>query len=110
MKKAIVASLGLALLSAAPLSAQTGQMSKEELIQWAADRGACGAKSVVDAAYLSDGRVQVTCGAAGRGAAAGGAALAGGLAGGGGALAGLLGVVVVAAAAGSGGSTSTTNP
>lgn len=115
MKKAIVASLGFALLCAVPVSAQTAErMSKAELIKWASDRDTCGAKSVVDAMYLSDGRVQVTCGSASRAkktgaGAASGAALAGGLAGGGGALAGVLGLVVVAAAAGGGGSTNSTN-
>lgn len=110
MKKSFVAPLGLALLCAAPLSAQNAQqMSQEQLIQWATDRGTCGENSVVDAKYLDDGRVQVTCGHTGAGAAAGGAALAGGLAGTGGALAAVVGVVVVAAAAGAGGSSNTTN-
>lgn len=117
MKKAIVASIGLAMLCAAPLSAQTAEkMTKNELIKWATDRGTCGTQRVLGAKYLTDGRIQVTCAAAGRsrraaagGAGAGAAAAAGGLAGGGGALAAVLGAVVVAAAAGGGGSTNTTN-
>lgn len=109
MKKSFIAPLGLALLCAAPLSAQ--QMSQDELIQWATDRGTCGENAVVGAKYLDDGRVQVTCGRAGtRSAAAGGGALAGGLAaGGGGTLAAVVGVVVVAAAAGAANSSSGTN-
>lgn len=134
MKKILVASLGLAALYASPVAAQSAGgaaagssrqmlpgMSHEQLMQWAANGSYCGSMSVVDAQYLPDGRVQVTCpkGFKKTGNTTGAypttsGALTGGLAGSGGALAGVIGVVVVAAAAGSGGgsatgSTTTTN-
>ncbi|MFC2970387.1 hypothetical protein [Acidimangrovimonas pyrenivorans] len=112
MKKIVVASLGLALLCASPLAAQTAKrMTHDQLMQWAKAGGYCGSMAVVDAQYLADGRVQVTCPTgykAGSGTAAG-TGLTGGLGASGGAIAGVIGVVVVAAAAGSGsGSSSTT--
>jgi hypothetical protein len=106
MKKIIVASLGLALLSALPVSA-AGQMTTEELIKWATDHGTCGTKSVLDAKYLADGRVQVTCGIPASGGTGG--ALTGGLGGSGATVAAVLGVVIVAVAAGGSSSTNTTN-
>ncbi|WP_283180222.1 hypothetical protein [Gemmobacter sp. 24YEA27] len=89
---------------ALPAFAQA-QLTKEQLLQLALDRGVCNGDLVpIEAAYGSDNRVFVTCGSA-----TGFTPLAGGLGGLGAAGAAGLGLVLIASGGGTDGTTSTTS-
>lgn len=92
----------LALATALPFAAHAqDRLTPEQLVQRAVERGVCGERTVVSAAYVSDtgNRVRVVC----ADAIAGNGGL-GGL-GGGAAAAAVVVVALAAAAAGGGGST-----
>lgn len=97
MNKVILAALTLSVsMPFAAVAAE--QMTKEELIQYATDKKACGdTLAVLDAYYKDNGAIGVKCGEA-----TGFVPLLGGLAGAGGAAA-AAGIALTAAAIGGGG-------
>lgn len=101
-RKIFAAALVVGLTSVLPLSAQ--ELSKEELIAYAAQQGVCvGGEVPVDAYYETATAVRVVCGAAtGFLPAAGGLGVAGGAA------AALGGIALMAGGGGDGASSTTT--
>lgn len=97
MNKVILAALALfSSMSFAAYAAE--QMTKEELIQYATDKNACGEdKAVLDAYYKDTGAIGVKCGDA-----TGFVPLLGALGVGAGGAAAAVGIALVAAASGSG--------